>query len=66
MAREWSTRDPKSVRAQLVLGDALLETGDREGARTAYEAALSLSNAAPSYERPTAILERLEGLRKKR
>jgi hypothetical protein len=66
VAREWSTRDAASIRARILLGDALLETGDREGARSAYEAALDLANAVPGKEPPTAILERLRGLRKQR
>jgi Flp pilus assembly protein TadD len=63
VARDWSTRDAASVRARILLGDALLATGDRDGARSAYEAALDLANALPSHERPTAILERLHNLR---
>jgi Flp pilus assembly protein TadD len=63
VARDWSTRDAASVRARILLGDALLATGDRNGARSAYEAALDLANAVPSNERPTAILERLDKLR---
>lgn len=47
----------------ILLGDALLATGDRDGARNAYEAALDLANAVSSHERPTAILERLHNLR---
>lgn len=63
VAREWSTRDAASIRARILLGDALRETGDRNGARDAYEVALDLANALPSNERPTAILDRLAGLR---
>jgi cytochrome c-type biogenesis protein CcmH/NrfG len=62
-ARDWSARDAASIRARILLGDALLATGDRAGARDAYEAALDLANAASSNERPTAILERLDKLR---
>ena len=65
VARDWSTRDAASIRARILLGDALLATGDREGARTAYEAALDLANAVSTKEPPTAILERLDRLRKK-
>lgn len=63
VAREWSTRDAGSSRARILLGDALLATGDREGARVAYEAALDLANARSSREPPTAILERLDSIR---
>ncbi len=63
VARDWSTGDAASIQARIVLGDALLATGDRDGARSAYEAALDLANALPSNERPTAILDRLHNLR---
>jgi len=63
VAREWSTREDASIRARILLGDALLATGDRGGARMAYEAALDLANAGSSNERPTLILERLHNLR---
>ena len=63
VARDWSTREASSIPAQVVLGDALLATGDRQGARMAYEAALDLANSRSSIERPTAILDRLRDLR---
>ncbi len=63
VARDWSTRDAASIQARILLGDALLATGDRDSARSAYEAALDLANALPSNERPTAILDRLRNLR---
>lgn len=63
VAQDWSTRDAASVQARLLLGDALLATGDRDGARSAYEAALGRANALPGNERPTDILERLRNLR---
>jgi hypothetical protein len=63
LARDWSTREAESVRARVLLGDALRETGDRAGARSAYEAALDLANALPGNERPIAILDRLATLR---
>jgi hypothetical protein len=62
-AQEWAGRDAGSIRARILLGDALLATGDRDGARTAYHAALGLANATSSAERPVAILERLDRLR---
>ena len=62
-AQEWIARDAASIRARILLGDALLATGDRDGARTAYDTALGLANATSSHERPTAILERLDRLR---
>jgi hypothetical protein len=62
-AQEWIARDGASIRARILLGDALLGGGDRDGARTAYETALGLANATSSNERPNAILERLDSLR---
>ena len=61
--QEWIALDGASIRARILLGDALLGAGDRDGARTAYDTALGLANATSSNERPSAILERLDRLR---
>ena len=66
VAREWSTASPASVPAHLVLGDALLGSGDRAGARAAYDDALALAHAMPGSERPTAIHDRIDKLRRLR
>jgi hypothetical protein len=63
VARDWNTRDPKSIGARLILGDALIETGDLDGARDAWETALDLANAKSEKEPATAILRRLDRLR---
>ncbi len=63
LAREWSTLEPASITAWTLLGDGLLATGDRDGARNAYAEALDRAGARSGKEPSSAILRRLQRLR---
>lgn len=61
-AREAVAKDPKSIEAHSLVGDALAARKDLDGAMTAYQAALKLYNEseeAKGYEPPDYLLRRI-------
>jgi hypothetical protein len=61
-ARDAATKDPKSIEAHSLAGDALSAKKDLDGAMTAYQAALKLFNEseeAKDYEPPDYLLRRI-------
>ena len=61
-ARNAAAKDPKSIEAQSLAGDALSAKKDLDGAMTAYQAALKLFNEseeAKDYEPPDYLLRRI-------